>query len=332
MGASFNDEVKGALMRTYKHLTQEQRYHISALLKIEKKASDIAKIVGVDKSTMSRELSRNKSKKGYRPKKAHELAMSRRRKEKPRICPGTCALVEYLIRQDWSPEQISGRLKIEHGIQISHEWIYQYILKDKHAGGDLYRHLRCQKKRRKRYGSLDHRGKIPNKISIEERPAVIDLRQRIGDWEVDTMFGSGHKQAMVTITDRKTRMVLMGKVEHISAPSVADVIVTLLTPFIDQTHSITSDNGKEFARHQDISKQLKIDFYFAHPYAPWERGTNENMNGLLRQYFPKKCDLSNITNKDINHATYKLNTRPRKCLDFKTPFEVFFEQLVALKS
>jgi len=332
MGASFNDKVKGALMRTYKQLTLEQRYQISALLKTEKNESEIAKIIGADKSTISRELSRNKSKKGYRPKKAHELAMSRRRKAKPRISPETWALVEYLIRQDWSPEQISGRLKKEFGIKISHEWIYQYILKDKRAGGDLYRHLRCQKKRRKRYGSLDRRGKIPNKISIEERPAVANERLRIGDWEVDTIFGRGHKQAIVTLTERNSRMALLGKVENVTAQFVTDVVVTLLTPFIDLTHSITSDNGKEFSRHQDISQRLEADFYFANPYAAWERGTNENMNGLLRQYFPKRCDLTTVTNKEIDHAMHKLNTRPRKCLDFKTPFEVFFNQPVALKS
>jgi len=332
MGASFNDEEKGALMRTYKQLTIEQRYHISALLKTEKKVSDIAKIIGVDKSTISRELRRNKSKKGYRPKKAHELAMSRQRKGKPRICLVTWALVEVLIRQDWSPEQISGRLNVKHSIKISHEWIYQYILSDKKNGGDLYLHSRCKKKRRKRYGSYDRRGIIPNRIGIEERPDVINDRLRLGDWEVDTIFGKGHKQAIVTLTERKSRMALIGKVSRATAKAVCDVIINLLTPLKDRTHSLTSDNGKEFALHQEIASLLCIDFYFAHPYASWERGSNENMNGLLRQYFPKKCDLNTITSKEINDAMYKLNTRPRKCLDFQTPVEAFFNQFVALKS
>jgi len=332
MGASFNDQEKGALMRTYKQLTIEQRYHISVLLKTEKKVSDIAKIVGVDKSTISRELRRNKSKKGYRPKKAHELAMSRQRKGKPRICPVTWALVEVLIRQDWSPEQISGRLNIKYGIKISHEWIYQYILSDKSKGGKLYRHSRCQKKRRKRYGSYDRRGIIPNRTGIEERPDVINDRLRLGDWEVDTIFGKGHKHAIVTLTERKSRMALIGKVSRKTAKTVCDVIINLLTPLKDRTHSLTSDNGKEFALHQEIASHLDIDFYFAHPYAAWERGSNENMNGLLRQYFPKKCDLTTITSEEINHVMYKLNTRPRKCLDFQTPVEVFFNQSVALMS
>jgi IS30 family transposase len=328
----FYDQVKGALMRTYKQITQEQRYQIYALLKTKNSMTKIAEVIGVHKSTISRELSRNRSKKGYREKKAHELAMRRRRKAKKRILTQTWALVEKLIRQDWSPVQVSGRLKKEFGIQISHEWIYQYILKDKHAGGDLYRHLRCQKKRRKRYGIYDRRGKIPDRIGIEERPDVINDRQRIGDWEVDTIFGRGHKQAIVTLTERNSRMVLLGRVENVTAQSATDVIVTLLTPLIDQTHSITSDNGKEFSRHQVISQQLEADFYFAHPYAAWERGTNENMNGLLRQYFPKKCDLTTITDKEIHAVMHKLNNRPRKCLDFRTPLEVFFNQPVALKS
>ena len=332
MGASFNDQEKGALMRTYKQLTIEKRYHISALLKTEKKVSDIAKIVGVDKSTISRELRRNKSKKGYRPKKAHELAMNRRQNGKPRICPVTWALVESLIRQDWSPEQISGRLNIEYGIKISHEWIYQYILSNKRNGGDLYRHSRCKKKRRKRYGSYDRRGIIPNRIGIEERPDVINDRLRLGDWEVDTIFGKGHKQAIVTLTERKSRMALIGKVSHLTAKAVYDVIINLLMPLKDRTYSLTSDNGKEFALHQEIASLLDIGFYFAHPYSSWERGSNENMNGLLRQYFPKKYDLNTITSKEINDAMYKLNTRPRKCLNFQTPVEVFFNQSVALMS
>ena len=319
-------------MRTYKQLTREQRYQIYALLKTKNKMIKIAEIIGVHQSTVSREISRNMSKRGYRPKKAHEMAMERRKKAKTRISPELWTLVKALIRNDWSPEQVSGRLCIEYGIRISHEWIYQYILLDKIKGGDLYRHLRCQKKRRKRYGSYDRRGKIPDRIGIEERPDVINDRFRVGDWEVDTLFGRGHKDAIVTLTERKSRMALVGKVGSLTAQAVCDVIVNLLTPLKDRTHSLTSDNGKEFSLHQEIASHLDIDFYFARPYAAWERGTNENMNGLLRQYFPKKSDLKTITNKEIHAVMNKLNNRPRKCLDFKTPLEVFFNQPVALKS
>jgi transposase, IS30 family len=319
-------------MKTYKQLTREQRYQIYALLKTKNNITKIAKVIGVHKSTVSREILRNISKRGYRPKKAHEMAMGKRQKAKPRILPETWDIVEDFIRQDWSPEQISGRLNIEYGIKISHEWIYQYILSNKSNGGDLYQHSRCKKKRRKRYGSYDRRGKIPNRTGIEERPDVINDRLRLGDWEVDTIFGRGHKQAIVTLTERKSRMALMGKVSRITAKAVCDVIINLLAPLKDRTHSLTSDNGKEFALHQKISSLLDIDFYFARPYAAWERGSNENMNGLLRQYFPKKCDLTTITSKEINCAMHKLNTRPRKCLDFQTPVEVFFNQSVALMS
>jgi IS30 family transposase len=328
----FYDQVKGALMRTYKQITQEQRYQIYALLKTKNSMTKIAEVIGVHKSTVQREISRNMSKRGYRPGKAHEMAIKKRRKAKKRILPETWALVEELIRQDWSPEQISGRLDIEYGIKISHEWIYQYILKDKRAGGDLYRHLRCQKKRRKRYGSYDRRGKIPNRTGIEERPDVINDRLRIGDWEVDTIFGIGHRYAIVTLTERNSRMVLVGRVDRLTAKAVCDVVIDLLTPLKDRTYSLTSDNGKEFALHQEIASHLDIDFYFARPYASWERGTNENMNGLLRQYFPKKRDIKTITDKEIHAVMHKLNNRPRKCLDFKTPIEVFFNQPVALKS
>jgi len=161
---------------------------------------------------------------------------------------------------------------------------------------------------------------------------MINDRLRLGDWEVDTLFGRGHRHAMVTLTERRSRMALVGKVGRLTAQAVCDVVVGLLKPLADRTYSLTSDNGKEFSLHQEISSNLDIDFYFARPYAAWERGTNENMNGLIRQYFPKKCDLKTISNKEIHSAMYKLNNRPRKCLDFKTPLEVFFNQPVALTS
>ena len=319
-------------MRTYSQLTYEQRYQISALLTTKHTGTEIAEVIGVDKSTVSRELRRNRSRRGYRPRKAHRLAIERRSKSERRIGPETWVLIESLIRYDWSPEQISGRLKIRCGIQVSHERIYQHILEDKRNGGDLSRHLRCRKKRRKRYGKYDRRGKIPNIISIEERPAMVNERLRLGDWEVDTLFGSGRNQAMVTLTERRSRMALLGKVDRRTAQEVTDVVIALLTPFADRTHSLTSDNGREFAQHQEIAKRLDLGFYFAHPYSAWERGSNENMNGLLRQYFPKNRDVTTITNEQIHRAMYRLNTRPRKCLAFKTPFEVFFNQPVALES
>lgn len=312
-------------MRTYTQLTQIQRYQISAMLKTGHNKTEIATVLGVHASTIGRELKRNRGQRGYRPKQANQMAMQKRNKAKVRIQEDTWALIESKLRQEWSPEQISGWLLKNLGIQVSHEWIYQYILADKRTGGDLYKHLRCQKKRRKRYGSYDRRGKIPNRVSIEERPEIVDQRQRIGDWETDTLIGKGHRQAIVTLTERKSRFALLAKVDQRKAEQVGDKVIDLLSPFSQKVHTITGDNGKEFAHHERISKELGIDFYFAHPYAAWERGANENMNGLIRQYIPKSKELSSVIQDELILIQNKLNHRPRKCLDFRSPFEVFFE-------
>jgi IS30 family transposase len=319
-------------MRTYTQLTQEQRYQIYALKKMGHYQTEIAKFIGVDKSTIGRELKRNQGLRGYRPKQAHNFAMNRRQQRQCRIQPETWELVEAKLRLEWSPEQISGWLLRYYHIQVSHEWIYQYILSDKQAGGDLYKHLRCQKKRRKRYGSRDRRGKLPNRRSIEERPAIVDQRQRIGDWEVDTIVGKGHHQAIVTLTERKSRLALLRKVDRRTAELVSDAMIELLQPVAERVHTITGDNGKEFAEHERIAQELCSDFFFAHPYAAWERGANENMNGLVRQYIPKNRELNFVTNDEIELIMTKLNHRPRKCLDFMSPFEVFFNHSVALMS
>ena len=317
-------------MRTYHQLTQAQRYQIYALRKTKHTLAEIAKVLEVHKSSVSRELRRNRGQRGYRPQQAQELALARRPKSAARITRQSWAVVEQLLRQDWSPEQIAGRLKKERRLRISHEWIYQHILADKQAGGDLYKHLRCQKKRRKRYGSYDRRGKLPNCHSIEERPAIVTTRKRIGDWEVDTLIGSKHQPAMVTLTERKSRFAFVGKVQQRTAKAVRKQVCHLLLPVKAKVHTLTSDHGKEFAEHEHIAQTLALRFYFAHPYAAWERGANENMNGLLRQYFPKDCDFQSVSQKAIEQAMARLNLRPRKALRFKTPFEVFYHTSVAL--
>jgi len=319
-------------MRTYNQLTQEQRYQIYALRKTKHLLSEIATVIGVHKSSVSRELKRNQGNRGYRPQQAHELALGRRSKSVPRITATVWAVVVKLLKQDWSPEQISGRLKKEQGICISHEWIYQYILADKRSNGDLYKHLRCQKKRRKRYGKYERRGKLPNCRSIEERPAIVNARKRLGDWEVDTILGQKHKQAMVTLTERKSRFTLLAKVKRRTAQAVRKQVYRMLLPVKNKVHTLTSDHGKEFADHEQIAQMLELKFYFAHPYAAWERGTNENTNGLLRQYFPKKSDFQSVSNQELEQAMTRLNFRPRKILRFKTPFEVFYHSSVALTS
>jgi transposase, IS30 family len=316
----------------YTQLTQGQRYQISALLKIGHNQTEISKVIGKHKSTISRELERNCGLRGYRPKQAHHKALCRRNHSHYRILPETWDQIETKLRLDWSPEQVSGWLSRFHAIQVSHEWIYQHILMDKQVGGELYRHLRCQKKRRKRYGSYDRRGKLPNRVSIEERPVIVEQRQRIGDWEVDTIIGKGHHQAIITLIERKSRFALLRKVEQRTAGQVSNALIDLLQPVADRLHTITADNGKEFAEHERIAHELQVDFFFAHPNAAWERGANENMNGLVRQYIPKKRNFASVTDVELIQIMKRLNYRPRKCLDFMSPFEVFFNQSVALTS
>lgn len=312
-------------MRCYSQLTREQRYQIYALKKAGLSQTRIADLLEVHKSTISRELRRNCGQRGYRPRQAHLLARQRHR-DKPRalISQKTWQRIEPQLRLDWSPEQISDWLqRTGHGT-VSHERIYQYILANKKAGGDLYKHLRCQKHRKKRYGARERRGQLSDRINIEARPAIVAQRSRLGDWELDTIIGKGHKQAIVSLTERKARLTLIAKVERKTADQVATAIVSLLKPHAKKIHTLTSDNGKEFAQHKNIAESLKAAFYFAHPYASWERGTNENMNGLIRQYFPKHRDFRTITDKEIQLAVDRLNNRPRKCLGYRTPNEVFF--------
>ena len=304
-------------MGTYTQLTQTQRYQISALLKIGHLQTEIAKTIGVHKSTISREIRRNGGKRGYRPKQAHQFTLARREKAKTRITDEDWGLIEELICLDWSPEQISDYCREGQVLQISHEWIYQYIYGDKRGGGSLWKHLRCRKRRIKRYGSYEKRGQIPNRTSIEERPQVVMERSRLGDWEADTIIGKGKKGAIVTLVDRKSRYLRMGLVSQRTKEAVKEMIISLLAGY--PVHTITCDNGKEFAGHEDIAKALGARIYFAHPYASWERGTNENTNGLIRQYIPKSTDFSALGKTDIMFAENRLNTRPRKCLSFNSP-------------
>ena len=307
-------------MKHYSQLTLEKRYGIYTLLKTGHNQSKIAEVVGVHKSTINRELKRNRGGRGYRPKQANAFAEDRHRaKVCFRIDGNTWAFVERLICKEWSPEQISGWMKENMDIAVSHEWIYQYVLKDKLAGGSLYLHLRCKKKRKKRYGSNDRRGNLINRVSIDERPDIVDRRNRIGDWEADTIIGKAHKQAIVSLTERKSGLALVYKVDRRTKENTEVAIKRLLNSVSDKVHTITSDNGKEFGNHESIAEKLNCDFYFAHAYSSWERGTNENTNGLIRQYFPKNRDFRTITDKELIHAMKRLNNRPRKRFGYKTP-------------
>jgi len=309
----------------YTHLTREERYQIYVLKKAGHKQSEIAKLLNRSGSTISRELFRNRGGRGYRAKQAQAKAEDRRAINARRVDDETWQFAQEKLLMHWSPEQISGH------VNISPETVYQRVYADKQSGGLLWKNLRCQKKRRKRYGKAERRGQIPNRLSIEDRPAIVDERKRIGDWEADTIIGKNHRQAIVSIVERKTGLTLIKKVERKTAKAVSQAMIGLLKPYKNKVRTITSDNGREFAGHEEISKKLEADFYFAHPYASWERGTNENTNGLIRQYFPKNRDFTTITQKEINFAMERLNNRPRKRLGFQTPNQVFFKSGVALQ-
>jgi len=312
-------------MSGYTQLTREQRYQIQALLKTDQNQTQMATVVGVHKATISRELRRNRGLRGYRPQQAHQLAQARQAtKRRPRLPQEAWQQVETLLRQTWSPEQISGRLKSEHGITLSHEWMYRYIYQDKQAGGDLYRSLRCQKTRRKRYGRYSRRGRIPNQVSIDERPAVVATRQRIGDWEGDTVIGKGHRGALVTLVERKSKYTVLEGVQHKTATAVRKAVARGLRPHQTHVKTITYDNGREFSDHAGMAQDLDARIYFAHPYASWERGVNENTNGLIRQFFPKDRDLTQVTEYELKEVMAMLNHRPRKTLGYRTPHEGFF--------
>lgn len=313
---------------TYKQLTQEQRYQIYALLKTAHSQSEIAEVIGVHRSTICRELKRNHGTRGYRPQQAHRMAVSRKKKAIRRIGKGVWEQVEEKLRLELSPEQIAGRMRKE-GCTISHEWIYQYIYADKQAGGDLWKHLRCQKKRRRRINGRDRRGMIPDRVSIDLRPEIVEERSRLGDWEGDTIVGARHKGAVLTMVDRKSGYTLLGALSKREANQVEAQAAWLLRA-MPHVKTLTVDNGKEFANHSEIAEQTGADVYFAHPYSSWERGTNENTNGLIRQYLPKKRCLDDLDQSELDFIMHRLNHRPRKRLDFLTPHEVFFEELVAV--
>lgn len=322
-------------MKRYEHLAQTERYYIYMSLQSGISLRKIANKINRSVSTISRELKRNKGKRGYLDKQAQAVAKARQRdKVKAKLPFHLLEIVFKMLRQDYSPEQISGRLALEYGYKISHESIYSLILKDKKAGGKLYKHLRCQRKKKRRYAKPDRRGQIPNRVFISERPEIVNNRSRLGDWEADLVESHKGGELFLTILERKSRVYLVKKVENKKADIVKNMILQTLMPIKDFVHTITFDNGKEFAYHSEISEKLNANSYFATPYHSWERGSNENSNGLLRQYFPKGKSIKDVSVMQVAEITMKLNNRPRKCLGFKTPFEVFVEeaQSVALST
>lgn len=312
----------------YRHLTPEERYLIYTLRQAGLTMTKIANELDRDPGTISREIKRNSGMRGYRPKQAQEKYDSRRKacKKALKISGEIKDLVEERLDQEHSPEQISGYLKRFEGVDISHEGIYNFIKRDFKEGGTLYKKLRrSNRRRRKKYGSYNTKGQIPNRVFIDDRPKIVDKKTRIGDWEIDTIIGKNHKGVLLTIVDRKSKFTLIRKCKDKTASTIAACLCKALGPYKDKLHTITSDNGKEFADHEDISSKLKVGFYFSHPYHSWERGLNENTNGLIRQYFPKGTDLRFITENEVMKVECKLNSRPRKLLGYHTPYEVLNE-------
>lgn len=310
------------------HLTYEQRYAISVMLKAKYRQKQIAEAIDKDKSVVSREIARNCDKRnGNYDADLAERKYEKRRDSKPKKVYFTAEIqemVEDKLAKKYSPEQIVGVAKKEGVACVSHERIYQHIWKDKRKKGNLYEHLRTKGKRyRKRGAAKDSRGIIPDRVDISQRPRVVDDRERAGDLEIDTIIGKNHQGAIVTVNDRASGLLKMKKLEGKSAQQLAMATIELLEDLKPFLNTITADNGREFAAHQTISKALDIDFYFAQPYHSWERGANENLNGLIRQYIPKQTDFSTITDEYIKFVENELNNRPRKRHDFQTPNQIF---------
>ncbi len=308
------------------HLTYEQRYTIEVMLASGSKKTTIASVLKIDKSVIYREVSRNCDvrSKLYKASLA-QRKYERRLSEKPKAIKFDHQIqqvVRVLIENDYSPEQVSGVLKKTGEATVSHEWIYQYIWKDKHRKGTLYSHLRRKGRRyRKRGSSKDSRGRIVGRVGIEKRPKEADNRSEFGHLEVDTIIGQNHKGAIITLNDRASGMLWMGKVESRDAEIVKIKLSQMLEEIRPFIKSITGDNGKEFSAHQFITDEY-CDFYFANPYSPWERGSNENLNGLVRQYIPKSSDFSIISEQRIQEIQNKINSRPRKRFDYENPIFV----------
>lgn len=314
---------------SYHQLTETERYQICSLLKAGLSRTEIADNLKRDKSTISRELKRNTGLRGYRPRQAQLLSLARKRAHvQYRISDQLWREVERLVEADWSPEQIACRVYKEQGVCISHEWIYQYIFWDKEAGGELYKHLRCQKKRKKRYGKYDKRGKIADRIGIEERPAIVEKNSRPGDWEGDTVEGSRHEGYLLTLVERRSKFLVSKHLSHKKAGATADAMVRSLHDH--EVKTLTVDNGKEFAEHKRVSSGIDAKIYFADPYSSWQRGLNENTNGLLRQYFPKGMSLKSLDEEKLEEVVHRLNNRPRKTLGWNTPYEVMYKDLTTL--
>jgi transposase, IS30 family len=315
---------------TYHQLTSEERYRLSACRAQGLNQAQIARQLGRHRSTIGREVKRNSSRAdgNYRPSKAIERTNGRRSRSRrnQRFTLEELHRVEALLRQQWSPEQVAGFLRKEQLLRISHETIYRHVWHDRRCGGTLHQHMRGARKRRfrKRYRSYDSRGRLAGKRHISERPAQVFGRRQIGHWEIDTVMGHGNQHCIVSLVERKTGYVLIGKLKARTAQQLNQRTIRLAKRHAEHFRTITADNGTEFHSYPAIERALGLQFYFTTPHHAWERGTNENTNGLIRQYLPKRTSMASLTQHDCNVIAHKLNTRPRKRLDFRTPEECFY--------
>jgi IS30 family transposase len=290
--------------------------------------SEIARLLGRHRATVCREVRRNSTRSDgrYRAATAQERTNGRRSRSRrnQRFSAEDFALVDELLRRQWSPEQVAGHLARTGRLSISHETIYRHVWRDKREGGLLHTHLRgARKRRRKRYGSYDSRGRLAGKRPISERPPEVESRESVGHWEADTVAGSCDKDCVVTLVERKTGLVLIGKLTDRTAGSLSRRVVSLMSRRGGRFETVTADNGTEFHDYQRIERRTGATFYFARPYRSWERGSNENANGLLRQYLPKGVSMAGLSQHRCNVIARKLNTRPRKRLGYRTPLECF---------
>jgi transposase, IS30 family len=315
---------------TYRQLSPEERYMLAALRRQGLTQAEIARSLGRHRSTVCREVRRNSTRADghYRPFTAQERTNGRRSRSRrnSRFTAEDFAIVDDLLRRQWSPEQVAGRLRREGRLLISHETIYRHVWGDKKAGGRLYTHLRgARKRRRKRYGSYDSRGRLAGKRPISERPPEVEARESVGHWEADTVLGTGSKDCVLTLVERKTGLALIGKLADRTKESFSRRAVRLIRRHAGAFMTVTADNGTEMHGYQSIERLTGATFYFARPYHSWERGSNENTNGLIRQYLPRGQSMAGLTQHRCNAIADQLNTRPRKRLGFKTPLECFNE-------
>jgi IS30 family transposase len=315
---------------TYRQLSPEERYMLAALRRQGLNQSEIAHALGRHRSTVCRELCRNSTRADgrYRAFTAQERTNGRRSRSRrnQRFTAADFARVDEMLRRQWSPEQVAGHLRRAGLLSISHETIYRHVWRDKKEGGTLHTHLRgARKRRRKRYGAYDSRGRLAGKRMISERPPEVESRENVGHWEADTVMGTGSRDCIVTLVERKTGLLLIGKLADRTAGALSRRAVSLIRREGGSFETVTADNGTEFHDYKQIERRTGATFYFARPYHSWERGSNENANGLLRQYLPKGTSMAGLSQHQCNAIARKLNTRPRKRLGFRTPLECYNE-------